>query len=184
MDELLLARLPWLVLGGASLIAAVQLIYLPTMTEGLRCQVFSLRRALFLGMARGRISRDSEVYQTLRELMNTMLLYAEEATFGRALLHAGLAKVLGRRADQAPNLDRAIQSIGDVDTRKWLGTLHNDLWRAVMIHALLTSPVFYVALPFLLLAGRARSRSQDNGVSSFSHRILRVAETGGMLRAA
>lgn len=170
----------WLGVSVIALAVVFQYVVLATLTDGFRDRLFSLRRELFLLVARGEISRNDRAYRHLRDDLNTYIRYAERMTFARTVMIPLAVLAFGDNRVKR-NADRhhaeTINGVVDDNLRMALRRIDDQAAQAIALHVLASSPVVWVfaviALPFALLVALASGgtrRVKDHVVTKVSDR--------------
>jgi hypothetical protein len=132
------------------LLAVVQFVLLPTLTERFRQRMFEIRRRLFVFMANGGIRPDDIAYVRLRSTTNSMLRYAERVWLVEALVMA----VVFRR-EVAAHQARVMADLASADggrARERILLFKREIDDAVADHLIATSFVAWVLVAWVLVA--------------------------------
>lgn len=154
------AALVRLVIAVAALLAAIQFMLVPTLTDAFRQRLFETRRDMFLLVADGRIEPTNLAYVMLRNTINGLLRQAERLSFSKVLVLGVMAQKIG--ADHRKALDAAIASVQDETARETLSNADKALSSAIVRFAIAKSPVAWalLLLLFLLVVGVLIRRAQ------------------------
>lgn len=135
----------WLGFSVIVLVASFQLVLLPTMVDGFRDRLFTLRRELFLLAADGRIAPTHPAYAYLRNALNAHIRYAERITFVRGFLAPMLAMTIRPTlVRHRRGVDEVAAAISDEDVRSAIFKIRNGMYAATAWHVVATSPIAWI----------------------------------------
>lgn len=122
-------------------------VYLPSCMTAFRHEVITLRREMFLLVAREKLAPDAPAYLYLRGSMNGALANAERLQFTRMVFTYLLFR------ESLPKIETAslIRRVDDSDTRATLGDIYKRYGSALLRHAIATSPAAWVTFVLLVI---------------------------------
>ena len=162
---------------GGSIIALAltfQHIFLPTMVDGFRDRLFSLRRDLLLLVSRGTMSAKDPAYLHLRDDLNRYIRFAERMTFMRGVLIPTAAHLLADHVVKRQVLSyhqQIIANVSDVGLREALRSIDEKIASAIAIHVFASSPVAW-CLAVILLPVAFISAIVAGKIGTFRNRVV------------
>jgi hypothetical protein len=146
----------WVGLSLLTLVLVFQYIYLPTLVDGFRDRLFSIRRELLLLVAQERLPVTDPAYVALRKTINGFIRYAERVTFLRGVFIPALVMSISSRrerlfAARQTTLDHTLTKTSDPDVREKLREIEYRAAKATSLHVLASSPVAWVVAVVLVL---------------------------------
>jgi hypothetical protein len=188
--ETQVSNIVWFALALVVLWATVRFLVVPAMRDTLRYRLFSIRREMFLFMAKGGISADHVAYGHVRAFLNASIRYADHFSLSRTIAGAMVAGELGK--ERIKEIEASINAL-DPDARNTLQDCRQRAASALGLYATLRSPVGWIlslcAIPVLTIVAVfwkpwARIRQSLTRRAEQETELLRCIEEEGALAAA
>lgn len=96
MLETQVANIAWTAASIVLLWATGRYLLIPAVRDTLRHRLFSIRREMFIFMAKGGISADHPAYGRVRSFINSAIRYADAFSLGRTIAGVAVAGELGK----------------------------------------------------------------------------------------
>ena len=141
----------------ASIIFVLVKFWSEARLDAFRQKVFALRDELFDFAAAEHISFDDPAYRLLRQSMNGIIRYAHQLTFFRVCMTAIQIDLAAQtpKDSWSENWQKALEKLGNDDTRKKLTAFHDRAMLLVVDRLVLGSPVLLAlvicSVPLLIL---------------------------------
>lgn len=130
-----------------AILAAVQLMLIPTLVEEFRQDLFRTRRQLFMLVADGQVEPNARPYVSIRRTINGFLRFAERVTVSRLAL-AALLRDGESRESYEQRVAEEFEDVPEKTVRDELIGLRTVVAICVLKHLLIATPVLW---PLLLL---------------------------------
>lgn len=146
-------------------------VYRPVVVASFREEVFSIRRDLFMLVARKEIAPSHPGYTRLRWTMNGVLRFAERFGLGRAIL----IYVFGPKPESA-SMKELIDTVSDDGVRRQLQGLNDRFCLATCKYLAARSPVLSVLLLGVMLAFLVVLAVKKSGQALHRSELIQCAE--------
>jgi hypothetical protein len=154
-DPVVSANGAWVGLSFLILVLVFQYVYLPTLVDGFRDRLFSIRRELLLLVAQERLPTNDPSYLAMRQTINGFVRHAERVTFLRGVFIPAIVMLISstreRQVVRQILPDHMLTKTSDPDVQATLRELEYRLEKATALHVLASSPIAWIAAVFLVL---------------------------------
>jgi hypothetical protein len=161
MIEAQVANVAWTATSIVLLWATGRYLLIPAIRDTLRHRLFSIRREMFLFMAKGGISAEQPAYGHVRSFINSAIRHADSFSLGRTILGVAVAGEFGK--ERTREVEALIASLPP-DAKNQLQKFRQQSALALGAYAIVRSPLGWllslIAVPVVgLVALRSLVRS-------------------------